>query len=128
MRVTIGARTSTSSLRTHGCSLSGPAELLGFKPDRNFLMPSSVIMKGSIWGTLCEASFMACLLSSSRESGKGSKKTDLNWSFSMMTFFLLLFSSFPLLVSGATLCVSCFLSLMYLQNLLLLSCLASSSF
>ena len=128
MKVTIGARTSVSSLRTGGCSLSGPASLLGFKPERSFLAPSSVISKGTIWGILGEASFMACLLSCSRDSAEGSEKTDLNWSFSMVAFFLLLFSSLPLLFSGATPCVSCFLYLMNLQNLLLLSYMASSSF
>ena len=124
MSVTIGARTSASSLRTRGCNLSGPAALLGFKPLRNFLMPS-MISKGSICDILGEASFIACLLICSRDSGEGSEKTNLNWSFSMVAFFLLLFNSFPLLFSGA---VSCFLCFMNHQNLLLRSCTASSSF
>ena len=102
------ARTSASYLRTHRCSLFGTVALLWFKPARIFLMPSSMIWKGSIWGTLDEASFMACLLSCSKDNWEGSKKTDLNWLFSMVVFFLLLFSSFPLLFSGATPCVSCF--------------------
>ena len=66
MRVTIGAKTTASSLKTHGFNLSGPTALFGFEPERSFLMPSSVISKGSIW-----ASFMACLLSCSRDSGEG---------------------------------------------------------
>ena len=48
---------------------------------------------------------MACLLSCSRHSEEGSEKTDLNWSFSMVAFFLLSFSSFPLCFNGATPCV-----------------------
>ena len=87
-----------------------------------------MILKGSIWGTLGEASFMACLPSCSRDSAEGSAKTDLNWSFSMVVFFLLSFSNFLLLFSGATPCVSCFLCFINLQKLLLLSCMASSSF
>ena len=83
MRVTIaiGARTSTSSLTFRTCrlNLSGPAALLGFKPERSFLMPSYVILKESIWGSLGKASFMACLRSCSRDSitvsGEGSEKT-----------------------------------------------------
>ena len=117
MRVTTGARTSSSSFRACGCSLLCPAALLGFKPEKSFLMPSSMISKGFIWGTLGEASFMACLLSCSRDSGDGAEKTDLNWSFSMMVaFFFLLFSSVLLL---------CFMNL---QSLLLLYCTVSSSF
>ena len=77
MRVTIGARTSASSLRSHGCSLSGLAALLGFKTERRFLLPSLVILKGSIWCTLDEASFMACLLSCSRDSREDSDPEDL---------------------------------------------------
>ena len=38
---------------------------------------SSVISKGSIWGTLGEESFMTCLLSCSRDSGEGSEKAVL---------------------------------------------------
>ena len=86
MRVTIGARTSASSLRTRGFNLLGPAALLGFTPERSFLMPSSVISKGSIWSTLDKASFMACLPSCSRYSREGSEKTDLNWPLSMVAF------------------------------------------
>ena len=60
-------------------------------------MPSSMILKESIFGTLGEpeASFMACLLSCSRirltcrSSGEGSEKTDLNWPFSMVAFHLI---------------------------------------
>ena len=48
---------------------------------------------------------MACLLNCPRGSGKGSVKTDLSWSFSMVAFFLLSFSSFPLLFYDATPCV-----------------------
>ena len=69
-------------------------------------MPSSMISKGSIYGTLGEASFMDCLPSCSMDSRKDSEKTDLNLSFSMVAFFLLAFSSFPLIFSGATPCVS----------------------
>ena len=128
MRVTIGARTSVNSFRTCDCSLSRSSALLGFKPERSFLTPSCVISKGSIRGTLGDASFMACLLSCSRDSGEGSEKTHLNCSFSMVAFFLLSFYSFPLLFSDATPCVSCFLYFMNLQNLLFLSCMDSSSF
>ena len=73
---------------------------------------------------------MVCLLSCSRDSGEELGKTDFNWPFSrsMITFFLLSFSTFPILFSGATPCASCFLCLMNLQNLLLRSCTASSSF
>ena len=70
-----------SSWSTRGCSLLGPTALLGFKPVRSFLTPSSTISKGSIWGTIGETSFMDCLLSCSRDSREGSEKTDLNWSF-----------------------------------------------
>ena len=91
-------------------------------------MPSSMISKEPIWGTLGEASIMVCLLSCSSASGEGSEKTDLNLSFSIVASFLLSFSSYPLLFSGATPCVFCFLCFMNLQNLLLFSCMASSSF
>ena len=99
MTVTIGPRTSSaSSLKICGCSLSGQVALLGFKLERRFLTLSFMISKGSIWGSLGEASFMGCFLSWSRDSGGGSEKTDLNWLFSMVAFFLLPFSSFPLLL------------------------------
>ena len=86
-------------------------------------MPSSVISKGSIWGTLGEESFMASWPSCPRDSWEGSERTDLNWSFSTVAFFLLSFSSFTFFLPG----VSCFLCLMNLQNPLLLSCTTSSS-
>ena len=55
---------------------------------------------------------MSCLLSSAVDSGEGSEKTDLNWSFSTMAYFLLLFSSFRFLFSGATPCVNSLVSKM----------------
>ena len=107
MRVTIRARTWASSLRNGGCSLLGFATLLGFKPEKSFLTPSSLTSKGSICGTFGEASFIACLLRCSRDSGEGYERTALNWSFSMVALFLLSLSSFLLLFSCATTCVSC---------------------
>ena len=128
MRVTIGVRTSTSSLRTCGFNLSGPAALLGFAPESSFVMLSSMILKGFIWGTLREASFMACLLSCSWDSGEGFEKTDLNWSFSMVVSFFCRFPVFHyFLVVQPLLCLG-FLCFMNCQNLLLLSCMPSSSF
>ena len=45
-------------------------------------MPFYVILKISIWAILGEASFMACFLSFSKNSGEASQKMDLNWLFS----------------------------------------------
>ena len=44
-------------------------------------------LEGVHLGTLGEASFMACLLSCSRDSREGSEKTDLNWWLSLCCHF-----------------------------------------
>ena len=91
--------------------MSGPAALFGFNPDwEKFFRAFLYGLKGSIWGILGEASFMG-----HAQGIVGRDLRRLIWRLfshcSIEVFFLLWFSSIPLLFSDRTPCVPLILEL-----------------